>query len=183
MILADAIVGQMVEPIEIPDAVEVHIPPKPWATNGAEGRKANYITSLWMVPEILERVNLEIQAKYAEVSRCEVRYDEYLVDDADLVLVAYGCSARICRTTMNLARAKGLKVGLFRPVSLFPFPSGRLSELAGCGKRFLVVEMSAGQMVEDVRLSVNGKAEVEFYGRLGGIVPSPIEILEQIERI
>ena len=177
MILADAIIGQMVEPIQIPEKVQVHITEKPWATNGARGRKSNFITSLWMVPEDLESVNLEMQSKYADASRCEVRYGELAVDDADLVLVAYGCSARICRTTMNMARAKGLKVGLFRPISLFPFPSARLRELAEYGKRFLVVEMSAGQMVEDVRLSVNGKSEVDFYGRLGGIVPSPLEIL------
>lgn len=181
MILADAIVGQMLEPFELPEKVEVNIPAKPWATNGASGRDAHYITSLYMVPEVLEGINNEIQAKYAVVSRDEVRYQEIDVEDADLVLVAYGTSARICRTTMSMARAKGMKVGLFRPISLFPFPSARLHELAKAGKRFLVVEMSAGQMVEDVRLSVNGASDVDFYGRLGGIVPSPIEILEQIK--
>lgn len=181
MILADAIIGQMLEPIEIPDRVDTKIPPKPWATNGAKGRDRNFVTSLYIVPEELERINIEIQAKYADACRDEVRYQELGVQDADIVLVAYGCSARICRTTMDMARDKGLKVGLFRPISLFPFPSNRLAELAAEGKRFLTIEMSAGQMVEDVRLAVNGASAVDFYGRLGGIVPSPVEILEQVE--
>ena len=180
MILSDAIIGQMLEPLVIPDKVEVDIPAKPWATTGAKGRGRNYTTSLYIVPEDLEAINLQIQAKYAEASRKEVRFQEFNVDDADIVLVAYGCVARICRTTMNLAKQKGLKVGLFRPITLFPFPVDRLHTLASEGKRFLTVEMSAGQMVEDVRLAVNGATQVDFYGRLGGMVPSPIEILEQI---
>jgi 2-oxoglutarate ferredoxin oxidoreductase subunit alpha len=183
MILTDAIIGQMLEPIELPDKVEVDMPPKPWATDGAKGRRRNFATSLYIVPEDLERINLEIQAKYARAAEQEVRFQEFEVEDADIVLVAYGCVARICRTTMSLARAKGLKVGLFRPITLFPFPSARLSDLALAGKRFLVVEMSAGQMVEDVRLAINGAAQVDFYGRLGGVVPGPVEILEQIEQV
>jgi 2-oxoglutarate ferredoxin oxidoreductase subunit alpha len=183
MILADAIIGQMLEPIELPEKVELNIPPKPWATTGAYQRRRNYITSLYIVPEELEQVNLRLQAKYAEAKEREVRYQEFHTEDAEVVLVAYGVVARICRTTMNMAREKGLKVGLFRPITLFPFPSVRLLELAKEGKRFLTVEMSAGQMVEDVRLAVNGTAEVGFYGRLGGMVPSPAEILEQAEAI
>ena len=183
MILTDAIVGQMLEPIELPDKVEVDIPAKPWATDGAKGRRRNFATSLYIVPEDLERINLEIQAKYARAAEQEVRFQEFEVEDAGIVLVAYGCVARICRTTMSLARAKGLKVGLFRPITLFPFPRARLSDLALAGKRFLVVEMSAGQMVEDVRLAINGAAQVDFYGRLGGVVPGPVEILEQIEQV
>jgi len=181
MILSDAIVGQMLEPVEIPEKLEVSIPPKPWATTGAKGRHRNCITSLYIVPEDLEQINLQIQEKYAEAARRDVRFQELQVEDADIVLVAYGSVARICRTTMNLARQKGLKVGLFRPITLFPFPSVRLAALALEGKRFLTVELSAGQMVEDVRLAVNGSAQVDFYGRLGGVVPSPTEILEQIE--
>ena len=182
MILSDAIIGQMLEPIEIPERVEVSIPPKPWATTGAKGRGRNFVTSLYIVPEDLERINLEIQAKYADACRREVRCEEYEVEDADVILVAYGCVARICRTTMNLARKKGLRVGLFRPITLFPFPTERLAQLAQGGRRFLTVEMSAGQMVEDVRLAVNGVAPVEFYGRLGGMIPSPVEILDQVEQ-
>ena len=181
MILSDAIVGQMLEPVEIPEKIDVAIPPKPWATTGAKGRRGNRVTSLYIVPEDLEEINLQIQAKYAEASRREVRFQELQIEDADIILVAYGSVARICRTTLNLARQKGLKVGLFRPITLFPFPSERLAALALEGKRFLTVEMSAGQMVEDVRLAVNGSAQVDFYGRLGGVVPSPTEILDQIE--
>lgn len=183
MILSDAIVGQMIEPVSLPDNVDPEFVEKPWATNGAKGRKRNYVTSLYIVPEDLERINLEIQAKYAEVNRSEVRYQEFDTEDADLILVAYGSTARICRTTMGLARAKGLRVGLFRPISLYPYPYARIAELARQGKQFLVVEMSAGQMVEDVRLGVNGVSQVDFYGRLGGIVPSPIEILDQVEEL
>jgi 2-oxoglutarate ferredoxin oxidoreductase subunit alpha len=182
MILSDAIIGQMLEPIEIPESVPFDIPPKPWATTGAKGRGRNFVTSLYIVPEDLERINLEIQAKYADASRREVRYQEFEVEDADLVLVAYGCVARICRSTMNLARKKGLRVGLLRPITLFPFPTERLVQLAQGGRRFLTVEMSAGQMVEDVRLAVNGASPVDFYGRLGGVIPSPIEILGQVEQ-
>lgn len=182
MILSDAIIGQMLEAIELPEKVENTIPEKPWATNGAKGRGRNYVTSLFIDPEVLEKVNLEIQAKYREVEKNEVRYQEFMVDDADVVLVAYGCMARISRTAMKLAREKGCKVGLFRPISLYPFPSARLAELAAAGKRFLTVELSSGQMVEDVRLAVNGKTDVDFYGRLGGIVPSPLEIMEQVIR-
>lgn len=181
MILSDAIVGQMLEPIEIPDRVDVDIPAKPWATDGAKGRGRNFVTSLYIVPEDLERINQEIQAKYACATLHEVRYQEFEVEDADLVLVAYGSTARICRTSMSMARKKGLRVGLFRPISLFPFPSVRLAELARLGKQFLTVEMSAGQMVEDVRLAVNGASTVDFYGRMGGMVPGPVEILDQAE--
>jgi 2-oxoglutarate/2-oxoacid ferredoxin oxidoreductase subunit alpha len=183
MILSDAIIGQMLEPVDVPDKVEADVPPKPWATTGAKGRKRNFITSLYIVAEDLERINLEIQAKYAEASRREVRFQELEMDDSDIVLVAYGSTARICRTAMKMAREQGLKVGLFRPITLFPFPSQRLSELARAGKRFLTVEMSAGQMVEDVRLAVNGASEVDFYGRLGGIIPSPEEVLDRLQRM
>lgn len=183
MILSDAIVGQMLEPIELPDAIETHIPEKPWATTGAKGRPSRYVTSLYIVPEALEAINNEIQAKYAAACRDDVRWDEYETEDADIVLLAYGSTARICRTTMNLARKKGLKVGLFRPITLFPFPSDQLAALALAGKRFLVAELSAGQMVEDVRLAVNGVSQVDFYGRLGGVIMTPPEILEHIEEL
>lgn len=181
MILTDAIVGQMIEPVELPDKLEIDAPIKPWATTGAKGRKKNIINSLWIRPEDLEELNLRIQAKYALATDREVRYEEICVDDdADLVLVAYGASARICRTAVDLARSEGMSVGLFRPITLFPFPTVRLEQLAERGKRFMVVEMSHGQMVEDVRLAVNGKTDVTFYGRSGGVVFTPTEILDQI---
>lgn len=178
MILADAIIGQMIEPI-VQTEIKTRIPKKDWVTDGARGRARNVVNSLWIVPEDLERVNLKIQAKYARAER-EVRFSETQLEDADVVLVAYGSVARICRTVVDLARSEDLKIGLLRPITLFPFPSSRLAELAREGKRFLVVEMSAGQMVEDVRLAINGRAEVEFYGRMGGVVPTPTEILDKV---
>lgn len=180
MILSDAIIGQMQEQIVIPDDVEVIKVEKPWATNGAKGRPGRHITSLYMDPEDLQEINRQIQEKYAEACRHEVRYQEFGVEDADIVLVAYGSVARISRTAMKIARDEGMKVGLFRPISLFPFPVERIADLACMGKKFMAVEMSAGQMVEDVRLAVNGRAQVEFAGWLGGVIPKPVEIVERI---
>jgi 2-oxoglutarate ferredoxin oxidoreductase subunit alpha len=180
MVLMDAIIGQMLEPVDMHGNFDIHEYPKPWATNGARGRAHNVINSLWIVPEVMEGLNRRIQAKYAEAKRHEVRYQEYRTEDAELVLVAYGSPARICRTVVDLAREEGMLVGLFRPISLFPFPTDQISQMAQSGKRFLAVEMSAGQMVEDVRLAANGMAEVAFYGRTGGAVPTPTEILNQV---
>lgn len=180
MILTDAIIGQMLEPVVLHGNFEIRDYPKPWATNGARGRAHNVINSLWIDANVMEDLNRRLQAKYLEAERTEIRYHEYRVDDADLVLVAYGSPARICRTVVDLAREEGMRVGLFRPVTLFPFPKPQIADLAQNGKRFLTVEMSAGQMVEDVRLSVNGAAEVAFYGRTGGSVPAPTEILNQV---
>ncbi|MHB1458809.1 MAG: 3-methyl-2-oxobutanoate dehydrogenase subunit VorB [Armatimonadota bacterium] len=183
MILSDGIIGQMIEPVLLPDHYDSPRYDKPWATNGARGRRRNFITSLFMNVEDLEEVNIRIQTKYADVCRNEVRFQEFDTDDADLILVAYGSTARICRTTMQYIREKGLKVGLFRPISLYPYSYQRINDLACEGKRFLVVEMSAGQMYEDVLLAVNGQASVDFYGRLGGATPTPEEIIEKIEAV
>lgn len=183
MILTDAIVGQMLEPVDLHDKFQITEYPKTWATNGARGRAHNIINSLWIDVEVMEGLNLRMQAKYLEAQRHEVRCWEYHTDDADLVLVAYGSPARICRTVVDMARHEGLKVGLFRPISLFPYPSSQIADLAKSGKRFLTVEMSHGQMVEDVKLAVNGAAEVHFYGRSGGAVPTPTEILDQVRAL
>jgi len=178
MVLADAIIGQMLEAVTLHEDFPVHDYPKPWATNGARGRARNIANSLWIDPNVLEGLNQRIQAKYVEAQRAEVRCHEYMVEDADLVLVAYGSPARICRTTVDLARDEGLRVGLLRPITLFPFPSQQIAGLASAGKQFLVVEMSAGQMLEDVQLSVRGMSEVSFHGRTGGAVPTPTEVLD-----
>jgi 2-oxoglutarate ferredoxin oxidoreductase subunit alpha len=180
MVLSDAIIGQMLEACELHNNFPTQEYPKPWATNGARGRAHNIINSLWIVPEVMESINRRIQAKYAEAQRHEVRYHEYRTEDAELILVAYGSPARICRTVVDLAREEGMPVGLFRPISLFPFPNSQIAAMAQNGKRFLAVEMSCGQMVEDVRLAVCGTAEVSFYGRTGGVVPTPTEILNQV---
>ena len=180
LVLLDAIVGQMIEPIEIPDWRPKTIP-KPWATTGASGREKNIINSLYIVPRDLEEVNSRIQARYAHAAEHLTRAHEFLAEDADVVLVAYGCAARICKTVVDQARALGMKTGLLRPITLYPFPSGRIAALAARGARFLVVELNNGQMIEDVRLAVEGKSEVRFYGRSGGVIPTPTEILEQVE--
>lgn len=183
LVLADAIIGQMIESIVVPEKLDTKTYEKPWATTGRRGRShKNFINSLWIQPEVLEDLNRKIQAKYQLIVENEVRYHEIMVEDAELVIVAYGATARICKTAIDMARAEGLPVGLFRPISLYPFPEPQIKALADSGKRFLTIEMSCGQMVEDVKLAVNGKSEVGFYGRSGGGVPSPTEILEVIRQ-
>ncbi len=184
MILADGALGQMMEKVDLRAEGSLPKTVPSWATTGrTKDRDPNVITSLFIQPEMMEQINLRLQAKYKLIQEKEVRYEEYHTEDADYILVAYGLSARIVRKTVDLARDKGIKAGLLRPQTLFPFPSKRISELAGHAKAFLDVEMNSGQMVEDVRLAVNGKTEVFFKGRMGGIIPTPEEILEELERI
>ena len=180
MILMDAIIGQMIEPCDLHTNFNDEEYAKPWATNGARGRSHNIINSLWIDPVVMECLNQKLQAKYAAAQMHEVRYHEYMTEDADLVLVAYGSPARICKTVVDMARQDGLKVGLFRPITLFPYPTRQIAQLAREGKKFMAVEMSHGQMVEDVRLAVNGVSEVAFYGRSGGAVPTPTEIYDEV---
>ncbi|MDH7486074.1 MAG: 3-methyl-2-oxobutanoate dehydrogenase subunit VorB [Anaerolineae bacterium] len=185
MVVADGSLGQMMEPAELPPMRPVRPPAErpPWALTGARGRQPNIITSLYLEPEVLEEVNLRLQAKLQEIAANEVRWKEYSSEDADLLLVAFGTVGRVCQTAVREARRQGLKVGLLRPITLWPFPSARLAELAGQVRGMLVVEMNAGQMVEDVRLAVEGRCPVRFYGRLGGIIPLPDEILPELERL
>jgi 2-oxoglutarate ferredoxin oxidoreductase subunit alpha len=183
MVIMDGLLGQMMEPVVMKEYTDLQIPPKPWATTGmTAGISQRLINSLGLVPEELENFNKKLQAKYHQIEANEVRYAEENTEDADLVLVAYGTSARIAKSAMVKARQEGKKVGLFRPITLWPFPSKRLAELAQAGKRFLAVEMSAGQMIEDVRLAVNGRAEVDFYGRLNGAIPSVNEAYAAINQ-
>jgi len=185
MVVADGSLGQMMEPAELPPMRPVRPPAErpPWALTGAKDRQPNIVTSLYLEPEVLEEVNLRLQARLQEIAANEVRWKEYSAEDADLLLVAFGTVGRICQTVMREARKQGLKVGLLRPITLWPFPGVRLAELAGQVRSMLVVEMNAGQMVEDVRLAVEGRCPVRFYGRLGGIIPLPDEILPELERL
>jgi 2-oxoglutarate ferredoxin oxidoreductase subunit alpha len=185
MIVADGAIGQMMEPAELPPMRPVRPPEErpSWALTGAKDREPNIITSLFLGAENLERVNLRLQAKLQEIAANEVRWKEYSADDADLLLVAFGTVGRVCQTVVREARAKGLKVGLLRPVTLWPFPSARLAELAGQVRGMLVVEMNAGQMVEDVRLAVEGRCPIRFYGRMGGIIPLPDDILPELQKL
>ncbi len=181
VLLADGYIGQMMEPVDFPEAV-LEVPEKPWALQGEAADADRLINSIYLVPEILEDHNRQLQRKYAKIEEEEVRYEEYLVEDAELVLVGYGIVSRILRSVVERARGEGRKVGLLRPITLFPFPKVRLRELAegGTAQVFLVSEMSNGQMVDDVRLAVAERIPVEFYGRMGGCVPSVEEILEVV---
>jgi len=183
MILTDGALGQMMEKLAMPVKGSLPYPDtSSWATKGKQkGRERNFITSLFMQPEKMEEVNLHLQEKYRLMEENEVRYEEFDVEDADVLLVAFGLVARICEKAMQLAREKGLRVGLLRPITLFPYPSKRLAELSSKVGMVLTVEMNAGQMLEDVRLAVEGRCPVHFKGRMGGMIPSPEEVLEAIE--
>ena len=152
-----------------------------WALTGKRGRHRNIITSLELEPHVQEERNHRLQAKYAAVKANEVRYEARMCDDADYVIVAYGCSSRICAKVIEMAREDGYKVGLLRPITLYPFPTETLRVMAEHVKGFLAVELSAGQMVEDVRLSVGSNVLVEHYGRYGGMVHSPSEVYDALK--
>lgn len=183
MILADGALGQMMEKVEFKKYNPAdHIPPKPWATVGkTRDRERNFLTSLHIQPEKMEQINLALQEKYRTITRNETRSESIETDDADYILVGYGLAARIAHRAVEIAREKGIRAGLLRPITLWPFPYGRVQELATKAKGILVIEMNAGQMVEDVRLGVEGRVPVKFYGRMGGIIPSPDEVVHALE--
>ncbi len=182
MMLADGALGQMMEKVELREQLDRSVRAIPeWATVGKpDTRKHNIITSLFIQPEEMEQVNLRLQAKYREIEKNETRVQLIHTEDAEIVIVAYGLSARISRKAMELAREQGIKVGIIRPITLWPYPYEAVGKAADTAKAFLAVELNAGQMIEDVRLAVNGKRPVSHYGRMGGIIMSPEEILEQI---
>lgn len=185
MILTDGALGQMMEKVEFREYdPKDHVPAKPWATVGKpKERERNFISSLHIQPEKMEEINLHLQAKYREVSEHEVRYELVEADDAEFLIVAYGLVARIAHRAVELAREQGIRAGLLRPITLFPYPYNAIRELTEQVHGVLVVEMNAGQMVEDVRLAVEGRVPVEFYGRMGGIIPSPEEIVKALEKL
>ena len=184
MILADGALGQMMEPVDFELSSKRELPEKTWATNGTNGkRKKNIINSLYMNPNELEQSIIERYKRYDEVAEKETKYEEYKCDDADIVLVAYGITSRICKTAIAAARAKGIKAGLLRPITLWPYPKKPLRALADTAKHFLVVELNMGQMVDDVKVSTECKRPVSFYGRTGGVIPTPAEVLAEIEKI
>lgn len=189
MLLADGVIGQMMEKVVLPPFTprwtdEEVKQNAPWGTWGKPTtRKPNVITSLELESVNMEKLNNKFQAKYREIEKTEVLYELLNCEDADYLLVAFGSTARVCQKSVELAREQGIKLGLIRPITLWPFPTELIKEYANSGKikGFLSVEMNAGQMVEDVRLAVNGKVPVEFYGRLGGIVPTPDEVVEAVK--
>ncbi len=189
MILSDGVIGQMMEKVELSDfkprwtAEEIEKISGSWATTGKQkGIKRRISTSLDLDSAKQEIFNHKLQAKYRAMEENEVRFEKIDCDDADYLFVAYGSSARICQKAIEIARAKGIKVGLLRPITLFPYPTKAIQAMLGQVKGILSVEMSAGQMVEDVRLAVNGKVPVEHYGRYGGIIPTPDEVVEALEQ-
>ncbi len=182
LVLGDGILGQMMEPVALPPAREAPLPPKPWATTGAKGPGRRIINSLYLDPVVLEQRNLWLAEKYARM-RGLARAETVGMEDAEICLVAYGATSRIVKGAMQMARREGIRAGLIRPVTLWPYPTVSIREAAGRVEAFLVVELSLGQMVEDVRLAVDGKAPVHFYGRTGGMVPSPREVLEKLREV
>ena len=183
IILADGILGQMMEPVVLEKKPSRELPAKDWALTGAKGRKQNIVRSLWLGEGVLEELNYKLRDKYKQIEQNEVLCEQYTVDDADVVVVAYGIAARIVRSAVARAREEGIKAGWIRPITLWPFPTEQVSKAADEFRIFLVIELSNGQMVEDVRLAVNGKSPVLFYGRPGGGVPNVDEILDKIRQL
>lgn len=183
MILTDGILGQMMEPVRFRES-EAGKFEKPWAVTGTGGkRKKNIVNSLFLSPEDLERLNFERYKKYAQIEEGEPRFDSYLLDDAELVVTAYGATSRIAKNAIDAARDKGIRAGLLRPITLWPFPKKAYADAAKRAKAFLTVEMSMGQMIEDVRLAIECSRPVELCNRVGGMVPSPEDILVKIEEL
>ncbi|HEX9061272.1 MAG TPA: 3-methyl-2-oxobutanoate dehydrogenase subunit VorB [Clostridia bacterium] len=184
MIMGDGILGQMMEAVEFRDKEEENVFDKSWAATGTKmQRENNVITSIYINPEVLEQHNLKLQEKYKKIEENEVRVEEYNCEGADIIVAAYGTVGRIIKNVIKMAESEGIKVGLIRPITLWPFPAKSFEKYAEVPKAFLSVELNAGQMVEDVKLSVNGKRPVHFYGRMGGMIPTQQEILDKIKDI
>ncbi len=182
MILSDGALGQMMEKVELQEEWSLPYTENPWATTGKPAsRERNIITSLHIEVELMQEINHRLLAKYEQMKEVEVRFEEYMTNDAEILLSGFGLCARICQKAVDLARAKGIKAGLLRPITLFPFPKKQFAQLGKQVKVILDVEMNAGQMIEDVRLAVNGTCPVEFLGRMGGVIPSPEEVLAKVE--
>ena len=184
LIIADGMLGQMMEPVRLPEFSDkehksVH---EDWALRGTKGREKHMVTSFDIDPVKLEKMNEGYQKTYREIENKEVRFENYMMDDAEYTFVAYGTMARILKTTIKMAREEGIKVGLVRPITLWPFPYKAIEKAAEQSKFLLTVEMSMGQMLEDVRLGANGKVPTPFYGRSGGVVPTPTEVLNALKK-
>jgi len=184
VLLGDGLIGQMMEPVTFPEPVDpATLPKKEWTLSGAKGRDSRLIASLLLDPVKMEQHNWKLARKYETISQRETAYEPYLLDDATLAVVAFGTAARIAKGAVNRARKEGIKAGLFRPITLWPFPETELKTLAGKVKHILVFEMNLGQMLEDVRLSVGTEAAIHFHGRPGGIISTPQEIADVIIKL
>ena len=182
IILGDGMLGQMMEPVEFAHEAPTELPVRSQAMRGAKGRPSRIIKTFTSKATELEEINWSLFRRYQLIKREETKYEAFMVDDAELVVVAFGTSARIAKGAINKARTNGMKVGMLRPITLWPFPSAKIEELAKTVNQFFVFEMNMGQMLEDVQLALKGKGEVSFYGRPGGVIPTPSEILKVISR-
>ncbi len=182
VVMADGNIGQMMEPAELPPMQEIKSVRPDWAVRGAEGRQSRILSSIYIQPDEEEVTNIRLLERWMTIQDNEIRYKEFYLDDAEVVVVAFGTAGRVAFSAVRQAREEGLPVGLFRPISLSPFPYQQLAELSKTAKAFLVVEMNTGQMLEDVRLAVSGRCPVEFFGRMGGVVPFQEEISAEIRR-
>lgn len=183
MVVGDGMIGQMMEPVEFNPPQKRNLPEKPWATTGTKGdRKPNIINSLFLDPQGLEDHNHRLQAKYAEMKK-EARHENYKLEEAEIVIAAYGTTSRICKNAIDKLREEGHKVGLIRPMTLWPFPEKAFQEMPDTVKAVLTVEMSEGQMIDDVRLAINGKVPTDFYGRSGGMIPTPDAIINKVKEM
>jgi 2-oxoglutarate ferredoxin oxidoreductase subunit alpha len=183
LMILDGSVGQMMEPAQMPPLSEIKRKDWDWATNGAMNRERRFLSSIYIDPAAEEVCNLRLLGRWAEAEANEIRYKEYYLDDAELVIVGFGTAGRVSLSAVREARSRGIKVGLLRPITVSPFPYAVIDQLATRARAFLVAEMNMGQMLDDVRLAVRGRVPVEFYGRPGGMVPFPDDILAEIERI
>jgi len=184
MIMGDGILGQMMEAVEFREKEDIVTVEKSWAVTGTNmKRDNNTITSIYINPEVLEKHNLKLQQKYRQIEENETRVEVYNCENADVIVAAFGTVARIVKNVIKMAEKEGIKVGLIRPITLWPFPSEPFRKYAGVPKAFLTVELNAGQMLEDVKIALNGKNETYFYGRMGGMIPTQQEILDKIKEI
>ena len=183
IILGDGMLGQMKEPVEFKHEAPEELPVRSNALRGAKGRPSRIVKTFTSKPTELEEINWSLYRRYQLIKKEEVTYESFMVEDAELIVVAFGIAARIARGAIKNARADGLKVGMFRPITLWPFPSVKVGELANKTKNFLVFEMNMGQMLEDVQLALEGKGEIFFYGRPGGVIPTPSEVLRVVSRL
>jgi len=182
-VIADGNMGQMMEPAELPPMRELPKEPPAWAVTGAKGRKPNILSSIYINPPDEEVTNIRLVKRWLEIEKNEIRFSEYLMEDAEFAVIGFGTAGRVATTAIRAARQEGIKVGLFRPITLAPFPKEQVAEISRRVKRILVVEMNSGMMLEDVAAAVQGRVPVEFFGRMGGVTPFPDEILDEIRRV
>jgi 2-oxoglutarate ferredoxin oxidoreductase subunit alpha len=183
LVVVDGNIGQMMEPAELPPMREIPKEPPIWAVSGAKGRKPNILTSIYINPVEEEIVNIRLVKQWMKIEKNEIRYEELLMDDAEIAVVGFGTAGRVASSAIIQAREENIKVGLIRPVTLAPFPSSKISEISKRVERILVVEMNSGMMLEDVKKAVQGRIPVEFFGRMGGVTPFPDEIYDEIKRV